>query len=82
VRALVSATWRAHLQPMPPGWIDLALGVPLMDCTRIERELGWSASKTAEATPLELLYGLRRGEGVETPPLEPSDEPAAASPRP
>jgi nucleoside-diphosphate-sugar epimerase len=82
VRALVSATWHARLQPMPPGWVDLGLGVPLMDCTRIERELGWSASRTAEATLLELLDGLRRGEGVETPPLEPTGEPAAAGPRP
>ncbi len=82
VRGLVSAAWHARLQPMPPGWVDLALGVPLMDCTRIERELGWSASRTAEAALLELLDGLRRGEGVETPPLQPSGEPAAAGPRP
>jgi UDP-glucose 4-epimerase len=82
VRGLVSATWHARLQPTPPGWVDLALGVPLMDCTHIERELGWSASRTSEAALLELLDGLRRGEGVETPPLEPSGEPAAAGPRP
>lgn len=81
VRALVSATWHARLQPMPPGWVDLALGVPLMDCTRIERELGWKAARTAEAALLELLEGLRRGEGVETPPLEPSREAAPAGPR-
>ena len=53
-----------------------------MDCTRIERELGWSASRTAEAALLELLHGMHRGEGVETPPVEPSGEPAAASLRP
>ena len=81
VRGLVSATWHARLQPMPPGWVDLALGVPLMDCTRIQHELGWSASRTAEAALLELLDGLRRGEGVQTPPLEPSREPVAAGRR-
>ena len=82
VRGLVSVTWHARLQPMPPGWVDLALAVPLMDCTRVERELGWSATKTAGATVLELFDGLRRGTGVPTPPLEPSGEPAAASQHP
>jgi UDP-glucose 4-epimerase len=70
-RTLVAATWRLHLQPMPPGWVDLALSVPLMDCTRAERELGWSATRTAEQALLELIRGLRDGEGADTPPLAP-----------
>ena len=29
-----TASWKLRLQPTPPGWLDLALGVPLMDTTR------------------------------------------------
>jgi hypothetical protein len=76
-----SCPTRAERSTSPPSGVDLALGVPLMDCTRIERELGWNAARTAEAALLELLQGLRRGEGVETPPLEPSREAAPAGPR-
>ena len=31
------APWRLRLQPSPPGWVDLALAVPLMDTTRARR---------------------------------------------
>jgi hypothetical protein len=81
VRGSVSLTWHARPQPMPPGSVDLGLGVPLMDGTRIQRELGWNASRTAAAALLELLDGLRRGAGVETPPLAPSGAAAAAGRR-
>ena len=30
LRGAAGLTWRARLQPTPAGWIDLALGVPLM----------------------------------------------------
>jgi UDP-glucose 4-epimerase len=70
-RATVDVTWRLHLQPMPPGWVDLALSVPLMDCSRAERELGWRATHTAEDALLELLDGLRQRSGAPTPPLAP-----------
>ena len=37
------ASWRAapaaHAEP---GWVDMALGVPLMDTTRAREELGWT----------------------------------------
>src|SRR4051812_43470412 len=26
-------TWKMHLQPSPVGWVDMALGVPIMDTT-------------------------------------------------
>ena len=31
MRALADLTWRAHLQPAPPGWLDMGLAVPTMD---------------------------------------------------
>jgi UDP-glucose 4-epimerase len=79
VRSIVAATWRLHLQPTPPGWVDLALSVPLMDCTRAHRELGWLPARTAEEALLELIQGLRDGDGADTPPLAPQTSGPARS---
>ncbi|MDP9223035.1 MAG: NAD-dependent epimerase/dehydratase family protein [Actinomycetota bacterium] len=69
-RALASATWRLHLQPTPPGWLDLALQSPVMDTSKARQELGWVPKYTSEAALLDLLTGLRERAGVPTPPLE------------
>src|SRR4051794_28691375 len=71
LRAIVSATWHLRLQPTPPGWLDLALEIPLMSTERAKRELGWEPRRTADEALLELLDGLRRGKGLPTPPLDP-----------
>jgi nucleoside-diphosphate-sugar epimerase len=71
LRAAASLSWRAHLQPADAGWIDLALGVPLMDSGRARRELGWEPRVTSLDALGELLAGLRHGRGGETPPLDP-----------
>ncbi|MDP9400448.1 MAG: NAD-dependent epimerase/dehydratase family protein [Actinomycetota bacterium] len=71
IRAATDATWRAHLQPTPPGWLDLALGVPIMDTGRIRRELAWSPRRTSSEAFLELFAGLRESAGLDTPPLAP-----------
>jgi nucleoside-diphosphate-sugar epimerase len=69
VRLLIALTWRLHLQPTPPGWLDLALGVPLLDTARALQELGWKPRHGADEALLDLLVGLREGAGLETPPL-------------
>jgi UDP-glucose 4-epimerase len=71
-RAATALTWRLHLQPTPPGWLDLALGVPLLDVSRARAELGWAPRHDAREALLELLQGLREGAGAPTPPLDPS----------
>lgn len=71
LRALVSASWRARVQPTPPGWLDMALAVPLMDTSRARAELGWAPRHGADDALLELLEGLREGAGAPTPPLDP-----------
>src|SRR3954469_9397077 len=71
-RAATTLTWRLHLQPTPPGWLDLALGVPLLDTTRARDELGWQPRARADEALLELLAGLREGAGAPTPPLDPA----------
>ena len=70
-RRLADVTWRLHLQPTPPGWVDLGLGVPIMNTTRAREELGWQPRHTSVEALLDLLAGIRAGEGAETPPLSP-----------
>jgi UDP-glucose 4-epimerase len=41
LHAVLTATWRMHLQPLEPGWFDLAMTVPLLDTSRARQELGW-----------------------------------------
>jgi UDP-glucose 4-epimerase len=71
LRAVTGLTWRLHLQPTPAGWVDLALGVPLMDSGRARTELGWTPQWTASEAFLDVLVGVRDGAGLETPPLSP-----------
>src|SRR4051794_9387893 len=72
LRAGAAATWRLRLQPTPPGWIDMALAVPIMDTTRARTELGWSPVLSSGDAMLELLDGIRTSGGFPTPPLDPS----------
>jgi UDP-glucose 4-epimerase len=69
VRALTAATWQLHLQPTPPGWLDLALGVPLLDTTRAREQLGWEPRRSAGDALLELMGGIRDRAGAPEPPL-------------
>ena len=71
VRTAALATWKLRLQPSPPGWVDMALAVPIMDATRAHTELDWQPRFTAGDALLELLAGLREGAGFDTPPLVP-----------
>ena len=72
-RTLAAATWHARLQPTSPDWLDLALGVPLLDCTRAREELGWSPQWDGLETIRALLLGLADRAGGPTPPLRIGD---------
>ncbi len=69
VRRLADLSWRLRLQPTPPGWLDMALNVPLMSSARAREELGWEPRHSGVEALEELLQGLREGHGAETPPL-------------
>jgi UDP-glucose 4-epimerase len=71
LRAAAALTWKLRLQPTPPGWLDMALQVPLMDSTRARDELGWAPRHSSGQALLELIEGMRRSEGDPTPPLAP-----------
>lgn len=70
LRRATDLTWRLRLQPADAGWIDMALGVPLMDTSRARDELGWMPRATSLQALDELLRGLRESRGAPTPPLE------------
>src|SRR4051812_39408076 len=71
LRAAADLAWRLRLQPTPKGWVDMALGVPIMSTERIRHELGWTPRRTSSDALLDLLAGFRDGSGVDTPPLAP-----------
>jgi UDP-glucose 4-epimerase len=70
-RAGAGLSWALRLQPVPPGWLDLSLNVPIMDTTRARTDLGWAPQYSADEALLDLLEGLRTGSGFDTPPLSP-----------
>ncbi|MGH2975414.1 MAG: DUF892 family protein [Solirubrobacterales bacterium] len=70
VRRLADLSWRLRLQPTPPGWLDMALNVPLMSSDRAREELGWEPRHSGVEALEELVEGMREGEGGRTPPLE------------
>jgi nucleoside-diphosphate-sugar epimerase len=71
LRSAASLSWRLRLQPTPPGWLDMALGVPLMDSSRARDALGWTPRRSSGGALLDLLAGMRDRSGADTPPLRP-----------
>ena len=69
LRSAADLTWRARLQPTPAGWVDLALGVPVLNTSRVRRELGWAPRLTAAEALLDLLSGFADAASLPTPPL-------------
>ncbi|PZS06928.1 MAG: NAD-dependent epimerase [Solirubrobacterales bacterium] len=69
LRGAAAATFAVRLQPTEPGWVDMALAVPLMDCTRARVELGWEPRHSAVDALAELIAGMRAGSDLDTPPL-------------
>ena len=72
LRAGADLTWKLRLQPTPKGWVDMGLGVPVMDTTRVRRELGWKETFSAGEALLDLIGGMRDRSGADTPPLAPA----------
>jgi nucleoside-diphosphate-sugar epimerase len=71
LRGGAALTYLLRLQPSEPGWVDMALAVPVLDATRARTELGWRPQRSSTEALLDLLEGMREGAGLETPPLEP-----------
>jgi nucleoside-diphosphate-sugar epimerase len=67
MRGAAWATWKLRLQPTPPGWVDMALGVPLMDWSRARDRLGWEPTRTSVEALLDVMDGMREGATAGTP---------------
>lgn len=69
LRAAADLSWRAHLQPVDPGWVDLATGVPVLDATRARTELGWAPRHTSREVLAEMVRGMSTSAHGATPVL-------------
>jgi nucleoside-diphosphate-sugar epimerase len=74
-RMAIDVSWRLRLQPTGPGWLDMALAVPIMDVSRARRTLGWAPARTSARALAELLEGMADRAGAPTPPLDPDGGP-------
>jgi UDP-glucose 4-epimerase len=68
---LVDASWRARLQPIDRGWLDLAFSLPLLATDRARTELGWSPRWDAVDALADVVDGMVHGRGTESPVLRP-----------
>ena len=69
LRGAAAFSFALHLQPAEPGWVDMALGVPVMSTERARSTLGWSAERSATDAIAELVAGMRDAADDATPPL-------------
>ncbi|MCX2951136.1 NAD-dependent epimerase/dehydratase family protein [Lentzea sp. NEAU-D7] len=69
MRSLANVSWRLHLQPTPPGWVDLALKSPLLDASRARTELGWKPEFDAQEALKAIVVGLGQGREVPASPV-------------
>jgi hypothetical protein len=66
-----SLTWHARLQPVEPGWINLATQRRRLDTGRATRELGWRPRTDVRDALVELITGMADSAGASTAPLQP-----------
>ena len=65
----MSATFRAGVHPLEPGWFDLAAQVPLLDTTRARTVLGWRPTHDSLSALAEGLDGIERSAATASPVL-------------
>ena len=69
LRTAADLSWRAHLQQVDAGWLDMAWQLPQLDSTRAAVHLGWQPRKDAHVVLREVISGIREGAYGETPIL-------------
>ncbi len=75
-RPALSLAYRSRAVRTDPGWLDMAMNVPVLDTTRVKTQLGWEPRRTAAGAVEELLAGMGKGQGMRSTPMRP------ATPRP
>ncbi len=71
LRAALTLAWKARVEQLDPGWLDLGFAVPLMDTSRASVELGWAAQVNALSVLEEVVSGMREGASDASPVLRP-----------
>jgi nucleoside-diphosphate-sugar epimerase len=71
LRTAAALTWYARLQPLDPGWVDLAFATPLLDTGRARRELGWTPSVSADDALAQAISGMADAAAMPSPALRP-----------
>jgi nucleoside-diphosphate-sugar epimerase len=71
VRAAVATAWHARVVPVSPGWLDMAMAVPVLDTSRARRMLGWAPTISGARALTEIVQGIAEGDGGGSPPLRP-----------
>lgn len=66
---LVDLSWRARLQPIDRGWLDMAFSVPLLDCSRARTELDWRPQWSATEALADVIEGISQEAHADSPPL-------------
>lgn len=67
--AFVDLSWRARLQHVDRGWLDLAFTVPLLDCSRARGELSWDPQWSSTQAVADLVDGVAHRIHADSPPL-------------
>ena len=71
LRGAAALTWQLRLQPLDPGWLDLAFAVPLLDTGRARRELDWTPRVPADEALREVIAGMADRAATASPALRP-----------
>jgi UDP-glucose 4-epimerase len=71
VRGAVAGAWHAHLHPLDPGWVDMALQAPWVDGRRARSALGWRPTHSGCDVLQELVHAMVTGAGDDTGALPP-----------
>ena len=66
---LADVSWRARLQPVDRGWLDMAFSVPLLNCARAKSLLNWEPVWSAPEALADVIDGVGQEAHADSPPL-------------
>jgi UDP-glucose 4-epimerase len=71
MRAGLAAAYHTRLVPTAPGWLDLAMRVPILDAGRAARELDWRPARSTAQALTEVVRAMAAGAGAASEVLAP-----------
>lgn len=79
LRVLAHASWKARLQPVDRGWLDMAFSLPLLATERARTVLDWSPQWGSREALADVVDGLLHHSGTQSPVLRPRSVLAAVT---